>query len=383
MNAPLVSVVMSVYNGERYLHEALDSILAQSLSGFEFLIVDDGSSDGSGAILREYAGRDTRIRVLSQENRGLTAALNRGCAEARGTYIARMDADDIAEPERFAAQAAYLADHPAVGAVGGQVRYINAAGTAWATSTVAVSDAEIRRNLLGGSPMYHPAVMMSRAAFEATGGYRELVVDAEDYDLWLRMADRFALANLPQIVLRYRVHANQVSVRKCRRQALGSLAARAAAVARWRGEPDPLDTLGRIDEASLALLGVAQNERRSGVVRALVCCIDYMVDAGEGIVALDKLEEAAVDLEWEGVDPWVEADYWLVRSKLHRSQGNQGSALVDFSRALRVRPQILGRPFKPFLRRLGLVDKQNGPPAETRPQAAVPAGPGIGRGFEH
>ena len=125
---PAISVVMSVYNGARYLHPAVESILEQDFADFEFIIVDDGSTDGSGAILLEFAEKDARIRLIQRENRGLVASLNEAIALARAPLIARMDCDDIAMPDRFTRQIEYLADHPEIAIVGSHIHEIDEDG---------------------------------------------------------------------------------------------------------------------------------------------------------------------------------------------------------------------------------------------------------------
>ena len=128
MSSPIVSVVMSVLNGERFLREAVESILDQSLREFEFIIINDGSTDFSGSILDSYQHKDPRLRVVHQENMGLVESLNRGCGLARGKYIARMDADDIAIQDRLRWQADFMETHPEVGVVGGAVEVIDTTG---------------------------------------------------------------------------------------------------------------------------------------------------------------------------------------------------------------------------------------------------------------
>ena len=210
---PPISVVMPVYNCERYVAEAVESILAQTFTDFEFLIIDDGSTDRSLAILKRYAGRDPRIRLVSRPNTGLVGALNEGLGLARGELIARMDADDVALPERFEIQVAYLRAHPDVVCVGGQIMNIDAAGRDLYPCHEGMDHEAIQELALTGScPLAHASVMMRRAAVLAVGGYREEFTHAEDMDLWLRLGEgEGRLANLPQILLKYRIHDKSVS----------------------------------------------------------------------------------------------------------------------------------------------------------------------------
>jgi glycosyltransferase involved in cell wall biosynthesis len=211
-NAPLISVCMPVYNAKRYLEEAIESILGQTFKDFEFLIIDDGSTDRSLAILKRYAAQDARIRLWSRPNAGYVVRLNEMLHQARGDLIARMDADDVALPERFARQVEFLRSHPEVDVVGGSQELIDSRGyllTVW--RALQAHDEIEECALTGAGSISHPTVMMRRKAVLAVGGYRVEMSPAEDFDLWLRMGERSRLANLPDVIMRYRVHEASVS----------------------------------------------------------------------------------------------------------------------------------------------------------------------------
>jgi glycosyltransferase involved in cell wall biosynthesis len=211
LNAPLITVCMPVYNAKRYLSEAIESILGQTFSDFEFLIIDDGSTDRSLAILKRYAARDARIRLSTRPNAGLVTRLNEMLHQARGELIARMDADDVALPERFARQVEFLRGHPEVDVVGGAQEHIDSKGHHLHIHYDLQGHEEIQeRALTGVCPLNHPSVMMRREAVLAVGGYRAMM-PAEDLDLWLRMGERGRLANLPDVITRYRLHDSSVS----------------------------------------------------------------------------------------------------------------------------------------------------------------------------
>jgi glycosyltransferase involved in cell wall biosynthesis len=216
MSAPSVSVVMPVYNAERYVGEAVQSILDQSLSEFEFLIFDDGSTDGSLEILRDFARSDPRVRLSAGEHTSYLAWLNRGVELARGEFLARMDADDVAMPERFARQRDYLRAHLDCVAVGSSYLMIDAAGDPISPRHEPLTHEEIDRLHLGGggggARIAHPSVMMRTGAVRAIGGYRKAYEAAEDLDLFLRLAERGRLANLPEVLLKYRIHPASVGV---------------------------------------------------------------------------------------------------------------------------------------------------------------------------
>jgi len=218
---PALSVVMSVYNGKAYLRAAIDSVLAQTFSDFEFIIIDDGSTDGCGPMLDAIAPTDPRIRLVRRENRGLIASLNEGCGMARAPLIARMDGDDICRPHRFQTQIDYMQQHPECVVLSSRVLYVDSAGWPIGEQYRNTTHEQIEDALWGrgdGAGMSHPGVMMRAAAFRSVGGYRDAYPDAEDYELWLRMAEAGRLANLPEVLLDYRYHANSVSQQRAVRQ---------------------------------------------------------------------------------------------------------------------------------------------------------------------
>ena len=209
MTTPYISVLMPVYNAAPYLAEAIQSILAQTWVDFEFLIINDGSTDGSAAVIDGFARQDQRVKVLHQENRGIVEALNQGLSLARGRYIARMDADDISLPERFARQIAFLDANPSVAICGSACRKFYL-GRAHGVIPVAINPAEISARLLFRASIVHPSVMMRRdAVVRGQFNYRAGYPHAEDFDLWQRMAESNRIANLPDVLVLWRVHGTQ------------------------------------------------------------------------------------------------------------------------------------------------------------------------------
>lgn len=195
---------MSVHNGLPYLGEAVASILAQSFREFEFLILDDASTDGTRDFLR--AQTDPRIRVIERsENIGLTAALNVGLREARGEFIARQDADDISDPRRLELQLGFLSGHPSCAVVGSQARLIDGTGRSLGKKDFPLSYRGIAFAHLFDNALAHSAVTFRKAAVVAAGGYDEAWPASQDYELWSRMSERHALANLPIRMLTLRV----------------------------------------------------------------------------------------------------------------------------------------------------------------------------------
>jgi glycosyltransferase involved in cell wall biosynthesis len=215
-----VSVVMAVHNNAPYLQAAVRSILEQTHSHLEFIIVNDGSTDATASILAQHARNDDRIRVLDQTNAGLTASLIRGVREAKGDLIARMDGDDISLPHRLEHQLSFLAEHKDVVAVGTQVLDIDTYGGFIGQSLRECEDEDIQRQLLAGhgAAMCHPAVMFRRAAYDGVGGYDAAYDTAQDLDLFLRLGEVGRLANLDSLELLYRIHTASTNARKHSRQ---------------------------------------------------------------------------------------------------------------------------------------------------------------------
>lgn len=213
MNTPKVSVLMSVYNGERYLGEAIDSILNQTFTDFEFVIIDDASTDSTAAILDSYP--DARlVRLKNETNLGLTQSLNRGLAVVRGEYVARMDADDISLPERLAKQVNYLDTHPEVGVVGAQVNFIDTEGRSLGPVTYPTDPLLIDWTMLLSNRLWHPLAMFRRDLVQTLGGYNQDFAFAQDYDLWLRLRQVAQIRLLPDFLLKYRAHANSASTER-------------------------------------------------------------------------------------------------------------------------------------------------------------------------
>jgi glycosyltransferase involved in cell wall biosynthesis len=208
---PRVSVLMPVFNAQLYLSEAVASILAQTFGDFELVIVDDGSADASRRILAEHASRDSRIKLLLNENNvGIADTLNRGLAECRGEYVARMDSDDVSLPQRLAHQVAFMDANPHVGASG---TWFDRFGHVSGVTRTPQDDESIKlHHLFSYSAIGHPTAIVRKALLDESGiGYRTEEFPAEDLWFWIRLGFRTKLANLPQPLLRYRVHPGQIT----------------------------------------------------------------------------------------------------------------------------------------------------------------------------
>jgi len=297
MSDPAISVAMSVYNGERFLSEAIESVLAQTWHDFEFLILDDGSRDSSLEIIRRHAAADPRIRVIARENRGLVASLNQLLAESRAPLVARMDADDICAPQRFERQIGFLAARPDHGVIGSLTFDIGERGESFPLDTAEhpLTHEQFLEHVASNGPLLaHPTVMYRRDVVLAAGGYHAAFRHCEDYDLWLRLAHQTKIANLPERLLRYRHYSGQVSNRHALEQQIGVAVSRQAYLERQAGRSDPTEHLDALPSIELldelfGRKGVA-SQVRAHVARALLYSRSEM--AGQGFeLLLEHVEE--------------------------------------------------------------------------------------------
>ncbi|MEL5895823.1 glycosyltransferase [Bacteroides sp. GD17] len=212
MNSPLVSVIIPCYNAEKYIREAIDSIINQTYSNIEILCIDDCSKDNTLSMLREFEVIDNRIRVYSNPiNMRIAAALNVGLEHTSGTYIARMDADDIAVHDRIEKQVKFLEAYPQIAICGGQCDVINEHGMQTGHISYPLSDEALKTLLLFDSCFAHPTVMFRKSIYNSLGGYADMM-PVEDVEYWTRMAIAgYKFANLPDVLLRYRHHSLQVT----------------------------------------------------------------------------------------------------------------------------------------------------------------------------
>jgi glycosyltransferase involved in cell wall biosynthesis len=254
--APAVTVLLPVYNGEKFLRPAIDSVLAQTYRNFELLIINDGSSDGTEAIIQSY--RDDRIvYVRNEQNLRLIATLNRGLDLARGVYVARMDADDVSRPQRLERQVGFMDANPGVAASGSAYQVL-AHGLVVRRAPLPTDPQELKCRSLFHCPLAHPTVIMRRDVLrEASLRYPADYPHSEDYALWVRLQDNHQLANLPEALVKIRVHPGQVTqkyprekqatVRRIHQEVLGRIGLMANAqeaeihytLYEGRSQPDP------------------------------------------------------------------------------------------------------------------------------------------------
>jgi glycosyltransferase involved in cell wall biosynthesis len=241
-----VSVVIPVWNGERYLAESIESVLAQTHSDFELIIVDDGSTDDTAIIADHYACMDPRVRLVRQPNQGVAGARNTGLEVARGEWVACLDHDDLMLPHRLERQIAFITEHPDVKVFGSVCQYINEEGRPRGGHTIGAPvrshadlDALLKKGRLIG--LTHPSVMMHRDTIRSLGGYYPAMEPAEDLDLWMRVAEAGHLVlQDDEVLTKYRVHAGSIIGVHAAKGSRASMLVAARAVARRAGRPEPM-----------------------------------------------------------------------------------------------------------------------------------------------
>lgn len=286
-----LSVIMAVFNGARFLDEALASIRAQTFRDFECVVVDDGSTDGTRQLLERQRSQDARFRIIRQPHSGLVFALNRACAVARGEYIARMDADDVAAPRRLERQLQHLERRARLGLLGTAMELIDECGRVVGAVDCPEGRESTGSALLTANCFSHPTVMLRREALTRVGAYRAVFRHAEDYDLWLRIADHYEVANLDDRLLAYRIHGDQISVQHLHDQAVSAIGARVAARIRRSTGVDPADRWADLAAETLRAEGVAEREITEAVLKSAMIWTTRFVVAGKESVAERLLKD--------------------------------------------------------------------------------------------
>jgi hypothetical protein len=350
MNSPTVSVIMTVFNGDKFLAETIESVLNQSFRDFEFLVVDDGSTDATADILSKYVHRDGRIRVLGDGKRGRSASLNLAISLANGKYVANTDADDLSMPRRIEEQVAFMERNPEVGVLGSAYELVTESGVVIDTVGHPLEDSQIRSVMLRYNPICHSSVILRKDIVLATTGYRSTFEPSEDYDLWLRMSERSRLANLDNVLVRYRLHGNQLSIRKIEHQTLCVLAASAAAEQRRRGKCDPFDDNQEITLEIVESLGVTPEKMRAAFAGAYGWWSALLKDINPdaALELIDKMNQVSRSGD---VEPGIFANAGLRAARIYLKKNELARALVLAGSAALHRPSAVNRGFVDPIRR--------------------------------
>ena len=213
-NHPVVSVIMNVYNSQKYLEAAIKSIISQTYKNFEFIIIDDGSTDDSYKIINKWAKKDTRIIAKKQKNIGIPRTLNKAIKYAKGKYIARMDSDDISLPKRLQKEVKYLDNHPDISLVSSYIKIIDENDKIIGNFTPATADKEIKKTSIFSCQFNHSASMYRKKDFLEIDGYNPKFRYAQDFELWFRFMENYNVANIPEYLVLWRKTSEQVSTNK-------------------------------------------------------------------------------------------------------------------------------------------------------------------------
>ncbi len=219
MEKPKVSVIMSVYNGEEFLKDSILSVLNQIYKDFEFVIIDDASTDNSLEILKNFQKNDSRIKIINnKENLGLTKSLNKAILISSGEYIARLDAGDISLPERIEKQVAFLDNNKDVGLVGSWMYIINTKGETIDEIKYPTNNKEIKEDLIKYNPLVHSSIMFRRSVAHRVNFYDENYKYAQDYNFYFKLSPYTKFANLPMSLVKYRKMPNSITSTKNKKQ---------------------------------------------------------------------------------------------------------------------------------------------------------------------
>ncbi len=330
-SSPRVSVVTATYNGARFLSPAIASILAQSYPDFEYVIVDDASTDASPAILAGFAAQDSRIRpVTNPAQLGPAGALNRALAAARGDFVAVLDHDDLALPERLARQVAFLDAHPEVGAVGAQVRLIDEAGATIRSQSYPTDPAVARWQVLFGASLLHSASLYRRSLLQQLGGYSLKHAYLCDYELLARLAEITEIANLPDTLACYRRSTTQVSATQRTPQDGQMLLLQYAIQQRWLALRPDLATF-----FALRRWGFGAPPASAAQATAAIAQLESLYDRYCAVTLLTADARAAVAQSC--------ARQWL-RLAHHAYTTQRAASRACWRNACRLDPQMLRRP---------------------------------------
>lgn len=289
-NSSTISIVMSVYNTEKHVGSAILSIIKQTFTDWELVVVDDGSSDNSVKILEEFASVDKRINLLkNNENKGLSYSLNYGISMAKSDLICRMDADDICNLNRLQLQYQYMVDHPDVDLLSGWYveidEFNNIIGAPHCPEELNNDSVKLKETLIKYNVLVHPATIFKKDIFMKVKGYRTIFKGAVDYDLWLRMSEVGKIARTSDVVLFYRRHKDSVTIKNNPFVELYANLARKCYQIRSRGLPDE-PFIERFGEISGCLLREMNNNKNNltqlDVMEITIMNAQYFIECIKG-----------------------------------------------------------------------------------------------------
>jgi glycosyltransferase involved in cell wall biosynthesis len=281
--APAISVLMAVQHAGRFLEPALRSLANQTFQNYELIIVDNNSRDGNDRVMAEWAGKDERIRLYRQNVLTAARCINFAASVARAPLLARLDGTDVLLPDRLRIQYARMEQEPNLGLLGARVDLIDVNDNVIGRRDLPLTDHELRKFLRRGNPFVQSAIMMRRAVFETVGGYRVGLRASSDFDLWSRMAEVTQIANVEEVLARFRVIEAGIPASRPIRMALTDACILAAARARQGGKPEPFINRSANLRAALSILDVSREEFRYRLLKDIVGITRHAL--GQGNIA--------------------------------------------------------------------------------------------------
>jgi hypothetical protein len=339
-----VSIIVPAFNAEPYIGDALRSLMRQSFDDFEVLVIDDGSTDGTRAVVHEVSVADPRVRLQTQQHTGVVAALNHGADLSRSPYLAWLGADDVALPERLALQVDYMESHPSVAVLGGMIMATDAQLRPLLPVRYPTDPAQVQKLLPGGNSVAAPTAMIRAAAYHAVGGCRAAFNEgAEDYDLWLRLSEGHQVANLREILGLYRIHPQQMSAARIQPLLVSTVAAQLSARARRAGRWDPYAELGRISYHLLVHHEPLKSDVDTALLDVTAGQATFLALIGQYREAMDLLHWASTLTEGSRITREARARALLAWALACWKAGQRGAALRAGLTAAIVDPARMGR----------------------------------------
>ncbi len=343
MKSPRVSVIVPAYNADLYLRDALESLLRQTFPSFEILVVDDGSMDQTREIAAEFVARDARVRLLCQQHGGVASARNLAANNASGEYLAWLDADDTAHLRRLGLQVQFMDRYPQVAAASGTILVTDDKLRPMVTVHYPTKARHINTILPLGNSLAASAAVIRASAYQAVGGCRTVFNGVEDYDLWLRLSEQYELANLPDLLAYYRVHAGQASSTRAERQVMSTVGAQLSARSRRTRQTDPYAELNAITLDVILQTAQSEREAHTLILEAAAGEATFLALTGQRAHAATLLDWAEEITRTKNIERRARARVNLARGLIAWHTNRRAVAFDYILRAVIVDPSSTAR----------------------------------------
>ena len=368
MSRPVVSVVIAAYNAQEYVGQTIRSVLAQSLDSLELIVVNDGSTDGTGEVIRRFAG-DRRVRVMDQQNAGCAAARNRGAAQAQGDFISIVDADDVCWPKKLERQVDCFVSEPRLAVVGTHARMIDDEGRHLGVLRTPTDPLEIREGMKESMQFCHATVMIRSEVYRQMGGYEESYPTSEDYEFLRRIVERHRASNVDEVLYDMRIHGGNKSFYFFEQQRLRNLLTRhLMEEGRTFDEQARREFEGQLSREQLIAAGVSAQRIDRQMVSNYVHRVQMLDLLGKREDADDFLERAKAYVSRHGLGSSSRAELCALRSLRAMRQRRWGRCVAELLGGLLLDSSVVGQRYKESARfalhrwyTLRALDLTNGP----------------------